>query len=229
MLKNCLNCSKEFTAETKEVNRGYGKFCSRICSGKYNSNNRNKSGVVVDCSFCSKEFYISLSRKSKSKSGNYYCSREHSIEGSRLGKHKTGPESITNSSCSTITCKNKTRSLTGVCRGCTKKDKIYRWLLGDLSVTWVLPTKEPKTFVKEFLKEIRGDWCEECGYEGKRPDGSSKVQMDHIDGNYTNNSIDNLRLLCPNCHEDTPTMGSRNNGNGRSYRVRGDKKNRTSI
>lgn len=35
-------------------------------------------------------------------------------------------------------------------------------------------------------------------------------QLDHIDGDETNNLLENLRILCPNCHSQTPTYGSRN-------------------
>jgi hypothetical protein len=36
--------------------------------------------------------------------------------------------------------------------------------------------------------------------------------LDHIDGNSDNNSIENLRLLCPNCHFLTPTFAGKNKG-----------------
>lgn len=39
------------------------------------------------------------------------------------------------------------------------------------------------------------------------------MQIDHIDGNSDNNVISNCRLLCPNCHTQTKTWGSRGSGN----------------
>lgn len=31
------------------------------------------------------------------------------------------------------------------------------------------------------------------------------LELEHIDGDHTNNQIENLTLLCPNCHSLTPT------------------------
>lgn len=37
-----------------------------------------------------------------------------------------------------------------------------------------------------------------------------KFQLDHVSGDKTDESRINLRLLCPNCHYQTPTWGARN-------------------
>lgn len=39
------------------------------------------------------------------------------------------------------------------------------------------------------------------------------LELDHIDGNPYNHKLENLRLLCPNCHAQTPTYRSKNRKN----------------
>lgn len=41
------------------------------------------------------------------------------------------------------------------------------------------------------------------------------IELDHIDGNHSNNELSNLRLLCPNCHAFTPTYRKRKRDGGR--------------
>lgn len=40
------------------------------------------------------------------------------------------------------------------------------------------------------------------------------MQLDHIDGDSSNHTLDNLRLLCPNCHAQTDTYCGKNKSSG---------------
>jgi hypothetical protein len=71
-------------------------------------------------------------------------------------------------------------------------------------------------FVKEALVSLRGERCEQCG--------SEPVQLEHRDGNFTNNTPENVALLCPTCHSKTPTYAGRNRGHGRKTRTERDQK-----
>lgn len=60
--------------------------------------------------------------------------------------------------------------------------------------------------------------CEHCGlteWLGK----PIPLQLHHKDGNHNNNTIDNLELLCPNCHSLTDTYAGRNIKNKRRVQV----------
>jgi 5-methylcytosine-specific restriction endonuclease McrA len=54
------------------------------------------------------------------------------------------------------------------------------------------------------------EWvCNKCG--GTEWQGQSiPLELEHRDGNPSNNQLDNVELLCPNCHAQTPTYRSRN-------------------
>lgn len=52
--------------------------------------------------------------------------------------------------------------------------------------------------------------CVKCGCDGHWQDGTISLEIDHIDGDNSNNQIDNLRYLCPNCHALTETYRGKN-------------------
>ncbi|MDQ4129575.1 MAG: HNH endonuclease [Actinomycetota bacterium] len=65
-----------------------------------------------------------------------------------------------------------------------------------------------RRLLKEGLKESR---CESCGLTewNGRP---APLQLDHVNGDRRDNRLENLRILCPNCHAQTDTWCSRNRG-----------------
>ncbi len=78
---------------------------------------------------------------------------------------------------------------------------------------------------KWYLEEIRGKKCEVC-HNSEWMGTEIPLDIDHIDGDSDNNILDNLRLICPNCHRQTPTYGSKNRGKGRYSKRQKYRKNR---
>ena len=54
--------------------------------------------------------------------------------------------------------------------------------------------------------------CEVCGMGPEWMGKPLKFQIDHKDGQFWNNTKSNLRFICPNCHVQTDSWGSKNKG-----------------
>lgn len=65
--------------------------------------------------------------------------------------------------------------------------------------------------LREILIELGRKYeCELCFQGGVHNSKPLILQVDHIDGDNKNQERTNLRFLCPNCHTQTDTFGSRN-------------------
>lgn len=67
-----------------------------------------------------------------------------------------------------------------------------------------------KLLVNLVAAGLKQNHCEECG-QGPIWNGKPlTLHLDHIDGDHENNLLENLRILCPHCHQQTPTFGAKN-------------------
>lgn len=63
-----------------------------------------------------------------------------------------------------------------------------------------------KRLIREGIKQAK---CERCGLT-EWNDEAIPLELDHVDGDRKNNLLENLRILCPNCHAQTPTYRGKN-------------------
>ena len=88
-----------------------------------------------------------------------------------------------------------------------KKNALNVFLSGEYNAS--------NSAIKERLKDLGiKQCCSECGidtWNGKK----IPLELDHINGNSKDNSGENLRLLCPNCHSLTDTWRGKNINTGK--------------
>jgi 5-methylcytosine-specific restriction endonuclease McrA len=85
-----------------------------------------------------------------------------------------------------------------------KKFNLSDIIFNDLHPQYPTSKLLPR-LVKEGYKSYN---CESCGiseYNGK----PISLEVNHIDGNNGNHKLENLQILCPNCHSQTDTYRSK--------------------
>ena len=88
---------------------------------------------------------------------------------------------------------------------------------GFIPLSEILQGQHPqyKTFhlkTRLIAEGIKRNVCECCGLSDVWNGKGINMQLDHINGNPKDHKLDNLRMLCPNCHSQTDTFCGRNKG-----------------
>lgn len=181
------------------------------------SNVLNKREIII-CSCCGKNFeaLISDNRKYCSQScaakiNNKKCVKRKKINDIKYAKRKS--KELVEHKC--LYCGNGITSKKFCNSSCQHKyyneENKKKIESGDTTLD--------HRIYKKYLIETYGEKCMKCGWDEKNViTGNVPIELEHIDGNSENNLLENLKLLCPNCHSLTPTYKSLNNGNGRYKR-----------
>lgn len=80
----------------------------------------------------------------------------------------------------------------------------HKWKRLSNEEFFVVGSKNNNQKVKNrlFEENIKKYECEECGISNYR-DKPITLQLHHVNGVNTDNRIENLQILCPNCHSQT--------------------------
>lgn len=204
-------CKKEFTFNKSEKR----KYCSKSCSTHVNNFNRNNYENHINFRCSEKENRICKNEECKTKfettvnSKKNYCSRKCAIISYKSDTHKR------------TTCGNCENELNvNQKKYCSQKCfREHRWKKDKNDILNGNNTSIRQ--IKRYLIETRGEKCEECSW-GKVNEytGNIPIELEHIDGDFRNNKLENLKLLCPNCHSLTSTYKGANKGNGRYNRMK---------
>lgn len=211
---NCLVCGTRYKPK-----RMTSRFCSRKCalSLTRGTPRRKRSGVTVCCLQCGKSIYVPQCRKKTVK----YCSRKCQWKFRDRHFRSEIVCIICGSKFSVIKCREKTarycsrkcygRSLHNrgtVAKNCpqcgnqffsspSQNRKFCSVSCRGLGKRKIA-TKYPSAARKKLKTNGLISFCAQCGYD-RCPD---ILEIHHIDHDPSNNSPENLAVVCPNCHTE---------------------------
>lgn len=180
MTKTKSECAKMGSAKSREVSARIRENNIR----KYYQNPKR-------CKFCGHTILYENKR-------NIFCSSSCAASFNNRGVHRRGRP---RKNC--LYCGQPVKSLraSGFC--CISHGRLYR----IQNKSQDLPKLSTKS-MRKYLIEIRGHRCEKCKLSEWNGE-PIPLDLHHIDCNRDNQNIDNLILLCKNCHGLTESYGER--------------------
>jgi len=160
------------------------------------------SNIEAKCLNCNKIFYP---RKADVKRGlGKYCCMNCGVE-FRMKQHKLKPkvDKAPNTECflcnKAIWRKDLSKSKSGKHFCCNEHKNIATELDKGNSDLWAYKEASGKgSYRKRTLRSSETKRCEQCGYS----EHIGALRVHHKDRNRENNKLENLQILCPNCHEE---------------------------
>lgn len=98
----------------------------------------------------------------------------------------------------------------------TRKAKIDHWLkTGDIGMS---VNTTIRGIFRDYILSEQNNCCAICGLPNIWNNKQLNFILDHINGDASDSSRKNLRLICPNCDSQLPTYKSKNKNSSRTKR-----------
>lgn len=174
------------------------------------------SRIVLECARpeCTNTFNT---RKSDNRK---YCSRSCNAQNQNVLRDAGSGLDPRNSRRLTSSCKRCANPISSVYRYCPDCSSTRTtWERDEKAQKWVDGYQEVATgsngqlleWARDYLIGLAGNKCSRCSWcEPNVVLGRPILTVDHKDGNWRNNDIGNLVVLCYNCHSVTDTWGTLN-------------------
>ena len=97
-----------------------------------------------------------------------------------------------------------------------RQEKLNQWLTTGKTGYTVDTTI--RGVIRNYILKHQNFKCAICGISNQWNNKPLNFVLDHIDGNASNSSPENLRLICPNCDSQLDTFKSKNKQSTRTKR-----------
>lgn len=146
-----------------------------------------------------------------------FCSHSCSASIVNIGVRRHGKAKII---IKCFTCGKETKNPKFCSRFCSREYKFFIMVQKFEFGENIKAGKNEKTPnpLRNYLIKKYNNTCQLCGFR-KQNEYSKRwiIEIDHVDGDWSNNSKSNLRVICPNCSAGTCNYKALNSGSGRTY------------
>lgn len=205
----CKNCKNDFTEKYSKWSNG--DFCSKKCARIFSRKQSKQGTKIVHCIDCKKEIEVDK-RASDKLCKCDDCKKTKNIK----RKEKLNKDQIIEAmkSCnSMMSVARKLKMPFTTFRRYAIKYQIWnpnpsgkgidhlnleKLINGEIQTNISTVILKKKLYKNKLKKNI----CEKCGLKEWNNE-PIVCELHHIDGNHKNNKLENLIILCPNCHSQT--------------------------
>lgn len=185
----CKQCNSPILGK----NRNKKSFCNQSCATTFNNTERHKhkSYVASSCHYCNKEYQVLKYRSKISK----FCTSTCAAASTRKKRIE-----INCSQCNTVYKISERNLNKAVHHFCNNKCK-HLFYIQNPNIRGIFKKHNGVSAVSTYRNLAFNTYEHKCYYCGYNQ-FEDVLQVHHVDENRKNNSIQNLRIVCPTCHSE---------------------------